>query len=302
MGKEPWKRSFAANLVAEEFLRLRHRLIPYLYSANYRTHTEGIPLCEPMYYSHDRDEAYEARNQYMFGSQLLVCPVTTPADKHLNLAKTRVWLPDGHWTDFFTGRIYQGGQWVDLHRDLNTIPVLAKEGAIVPMYNRADANDLSLEQPLDIHIWQGNGEFKLYEDDGETNSADCAITCLTLTETKEGLRFAISPAEEIGTPLPRNRYFNLIFRDITDAEVTVNGEPAGYSTRGIPVLVDPAERIIVELSSVKKAVNPPKEKLRTDLLTRVQGEVIWKNAVLGSTKKMPKFVRDALAELDALEY
>jgi hypothetical protein len=302
MGKEPWKRSFAANLVAEQFLRLRHQLIPYLYSANYSTYAEGIPLCEPMYYSNDREEAYQAKNQYMFGSQLLVCPVTSPADKHLNQAKTRVWLPEGRWTDFFTGRIYRGGQWVDMHRDLNAIPVFAKEGAIVPMYHKAESNDLSLEQPLDIHIWRGSGQFKLYEDDGETNSPDCAITNLTLTETKDGLRFVISPAEEIGKPLPRNRYFNLIFRDVTEAEVTVNGEPARYSAKGIPVLVDPAEKIVVEFFAIKKAVNPPKENLRTNLLTRIQGDVIWKNAVLNSPKKMPKFVLDALAELDALEY
>ena len=67
-------------------------------------------------------------------------------------------------------------------------------------------------------------------------------------------------------------------------------------------MMDPGRQIIVELSEVAKTVNLPKEKLRTDLLTRVQGEVIWKNAVLNSPKKMPKFVRDALAELDALEY
>ena len=302
MGKEPWKRSYAANMVAEKFLRLRHRLIPYLYSANYRTHAEAVPLCEPMYYSHDRDEAYQAKNQYLFGSELLVCPVTTPGHKHLNLSKTRVWLPEGRWTDFFTGRIYNGGGWVDMHRDLDSIPVFAKEGAIVPMYHSGENNDLSLDQPLDIHIWRGSGYFNLYEDDGETNSSDRAVTNMTLTETGGGLQFIISPAKQTGQLLPKNRYFNLIFRDISEATVTVNGESAGYCANGIPVLTDPGKEIVVVLTDIRKTVNPPREKLRTELLTRIQGEVIWKNSVLNSPKKMPKFVRDALAELDALEY
>lgn len=302
MGKEPWKRSWAANTVSEKFLRLRHQLIPYLYSANYRTHTEGIPLCEPMYYSCDCDEAYEAKNQYLFGSQLLVCPVTTPADKNLNLAKTRVWLPEGRWTDFFTGRIYKGGRWVDMHRDLDSIPVLAGEGAIVPMYHSAETNDLSLEQPLDIHIWRGNGSFDLYEDDGETNSPEHALTRMTVTEKGSTLRFVIHPAQEVGKPLPGSRYFNLIFRDIDHARVTANGIPMKFTRKGIPLMIEPAEEIVVDLTEIITSVNPPREQLRTDLLTRVQGEVVWKNAVLNSIKKMPGFVRDALAELDALEY
>ncbi len=302
MGKEPWKRSFAANTVAEAFLRLRHQLIPYLYTANYRTHTEGIPLCEPMYYSHDREEAYDAKNQCMFGSQLLVCPVTTPADKRLNLAKTPVWLPEGRWTDFFTGRIYRGGQWVAMHRDLDSIPVLAKEGAIVPMYRSADSNDLSLEQPLDIHIWRGCGEFTLYEDDGETNDSRYALTPMTISAEGETLCFQIHTAEGNPEILPEIRSFRLIFRDIAKAEASVNGCATRFDSTGICLELSPKENVRLELKQIVPMVNPPREQLKTNLLTRVQGEVIWKNAVLTSPKKMPKSIQSALAELDALVY
>ena len=302
MGKEPWKRSFAANTVAEAFLRLRHKLIPYLYTANYRTHTDGAPLCTPMYYDYDIEDAYEAKNQYLFGSQLLVCPVTTPAHKQLNLAKTPVWLPEGRWTDFFTGRIYKGGQWVQMHRDLDSIPVLAKEGAIVPMYHNADTNNLSLEQPLDIHIWRGNGHFELYEDDGETNAAAYAITPMTVTEEGNTLRFVIGAARGDRVILPEKRCMNLVFRDVLAAKVCINGQEVPFRRQGIPLDTNPGREYVVELTEISHAENPPKAQLRTDLLTRVQGEVIWKNAVLNSEKKLPKFVREALIELDALKY
>ena len=302
MGKEPWKRSFAANAVAEYFLRLRHKLIPYLYSANYRTHSQGEPLCAPMYYDHDREEAYKAKNQYMFGGQLLVCPVTTPAEKKLNLAKTAVWLPEGRWTDFFTGRIYQGGQWVAMHRDLDSIPVLAKEGAIVPMYAQGETNDLALDQPLDIHIWRGNGSFDLYEDDGLTNDCRHAITPMAQVMEGEKLQFTIGKAQGAPEILPENRRFRLVFRDITQARLKVNGQEIPFHAEGIEICVSPNQETILELENIQALTNPPKEQLRTELLTRVQGEIVWKNAVLNSQKRMPGFVKDALKELDCLVY
>ncbi len=300
MGKEPWKRSFAANAVAEKFLRLRHSLIPYLYSANYRTHTEGEPLCCPMYYDYDCPEAYEANNQYIFGSQLLVCPVTAPADKRLNLAKTRVWLPEGRWTDFFTDRIYQGGQWVNMYRDLDTIPVLAGEGSIVPMYHNADSNSLSPDQPLDIHIWRGNGSFHLYEDDGETSRETHAITLLQVEEHNDSIRFTVHAADGDLSILPAERTVYLLFRDVRSASVLVNGEPADFDSTGLCVTIHPDRKMEVELRDIQPTENPTQERLRTDLMTRIQGQIVWKNAVLNDRKKMPQWIKDALEEAQAL--
>ena len=302
MGKEPWKRSFAANTVAEKFLRLRHQMIPYLYTANYRTHIAGEPLCAPMYYDYDRDEAYEARNQYFFGSQLLVCPVTTPADKRLNLAKTPVWLPEGRWTDFFTGQIYRGGGWVNMHRDLDSIPVLAKEGSIVPMYRSGETNDLSLDQPLEIHIWRGNGQYELYEDDGESNRENHLITPMQVEEEGSTLRFTIRGAEGDLSLVPKQRTVTLIFRDIEHAQVLVQDQQVTYTRKGIDIIVDTAKGSVITLTQVSASKNRPREELRTNLLTRVQGEVVWKNAIFSNERKMPRFLREALAELDALEY
>ena len=291
MGKEPWKRSFAVRCVSEQFLRLRHRLIPYLYSANYRTHTEGIPVCMPMYYEYDCDDAYQAKNQYLFGEKLLVCPITQPADKRLNLAWTKVWLPDGRWTDIFTGQIYRGGRWVKLYRDLDTIPVLAPAGAIIPMYENADSNDLSMEQSLEINIWRGNGTFELYEDDGETNAyrhGRYAITSFAVSEDDSGIHFVINPP--VGDPsiLPKERRFILRFRDFLDEQGREVVMPITYT----------GTKLQLHLNGQTFAENPPKQELRTNLLTRVQGSNQWKNMIF--SKHLPGFVQDALDELDAL--
>jgi alpha-glucosidase (family GH31 glycosyl hydrolase) len=291
MGKEPWKRSFAAMTVSEDFLRLRHKLIPYLYSANYRTHTEGIPVCMPLYYDYDCEDAYKAKNQYLFGSQLLVCPITQPADKRLNLAWTKAWLPEGRWTDIFNGRIYEGGKWVKLYRDLDSIPVLASAGAIVPMYASADSNDLTLDQPLEIHVWRGNGAFELYEDDGETNAyrqGAYAITKFTVTEDDTGIHFVIHPPVGDGSILPKERQFILRFRDLLDESGREVVMPVTFK----------GAKLQLHLNGCKTAVNVSKNELKTDLLTRVQGSNQWKNMVF--SKRLPGFVQDAMDEFDAM--
>ncbi len=286
MGKEPWKRSYAVERVAEDFLRLRHRLIPYLYTANYRTHTLGEPICMPMYYRYDDAEAYEQKNQYIFGGQLLVCPVTTPMDKRLNLSKTRVWLPEGRWTDIFNGRVYEGDKYVDMYRDIDSIPVLAPQGAIIPMYRSGDTNDLSLTQPLEINIWRGNGHYELYEDDGETNSYKCgryAITSFDLTERAGGIRLTVTPPTDSHGILPPEREMYIRFCDIDTEEIklTVGCEP-----------------IVIELDNIKPAPATSIEEERSALLTRVQGSNDRKTRLFG--KKPPAYVASALAELDAL--
>ena len=288
MGKEPWKRSFAANKVAEDFLRLRHKLIPYLYSANYRTHKLGEPICMPMYYKYDLPDAYKPKNQYIFGSQLLVAPITQPANKRLNLACVDVWLPEGRWTDIFNGRIYSGNRWVRMYRDMDSIPVLAKEGAIVPMYKNVGTNDLSLSQELEIHVWRGNGHYELYEDDGETleyQNGEFAITSFDLKEQNNSLSITITPPTDSKGLLPNERKMTLKFRDLmcNDISVTLSNEP-----------------ITIELKDVKPMKNESKEELKNAILTRTQGKNSWKNKAFKS--KLPRFINDAISELDSLIY
>ena len=117
----------------EDFLRLRHRLIPYLYTMDHRAYEEDIPLMLPMYYNYpETEEAYHVPNEYAFGSELIAAPVTTPRISGLNAAKTKVWLPDGVFYDIFTERKYRGNRNIMMYRGINSIPVLAKAGAIIP--------------------------------------------------------------------------------------------------------------------------------------------------------------------------
>ena len=158
--REPWRYGERARRVMTSFLRLRHRLVPYLYTMNRRAHVDGEPLVQPMYYEHPDDaDAYRVRNQYLFGDRLLVAPITTPADRATGLGAVRAWLPPGRWTDVFTGVTYRGGTTILLHRDLDTIPVLAPAGAILPL--AADAQQgVANPDALELRVYAGaDGEF-----------------------------------------------------------------------------------------------------------------------------------------------
>ncbi len=166
--KEPSYYMGGTGLIAEEFLRLRHQMIPYLYSAMLDTHDTGRALMEPMYYEYpDEEAAYHCPNQYFFGSQLIVRPITEKADEK-GMAKTEVWLPEGKWTDIFTGETYEGGKTVSMVRFFESIPVLAKEGGFFVLDGRKHTNDLSAPDHLRIMAMNGNGSYTLREDEAST--------------------------------------------------------------------------------------------------------------------------------------
>ncbi|MCI9489613.1 MAG: DUF5110 domain-containing protein [Dorea sp.] len=184
-GKEPWRYKTEIREMMGRFLRLRHQLIPYLYTMNHRAYEEGIPVILPMYYHYPMNqEAYHVRNQYEFGSELIVAPVTSPRIQGLNVAKIKVWLPEGIYFDFFTGRKYRGGRMIAMYRGIEAIPVLAKAGAIVPMTHEIqDAGSNPGE--LCIHIFAGAcGKFTLYEDDNisqKYQEGQCVLTNMHFT-------------------------------------------------------------------------------------------------------------------------
>ena len=155
--KEPWRFPPAARTAMADALRFRHRLLPYLDTMNHRAASEGAPLVQPMYWAYpERPEAYRLRNQFTFGTQLLVAPITSPAEKSTLLGGTTAWLPAGHWVDLFTGLRYAGGREITLHRNGSSIPVLAPAGAIIPLDAAAQpGNGAGLPAALEIWIVPG---------------------------------------------------------------------------------------------------------------------------------------------------
>lgn len=227
-GKEPWNYNAIACQVMKRYLRLRHALIPYLYTMNCDAALKGRPLIRPMYYPEpERREAYEVPNEYYFGTEMIVCPITHPHDKASGTGSFRAWLPEGQWFDFFNGMVYDGGRMLTLHRDIEDIPVLVKAGGIVPMADYEEFTN-SVENPssLRIRIYPGaNGNFVLQEDND--GGADRRSVSTSMDWNWEENVFTIcKPLGDLEV-IPAMRTFTLEFMNISSVspEVTVDGRP-----------------------------------------------------------------------------
>jgi alpha-glucosidase (family GH31 glycosyl hydrolase) len=232
--KEPWMYDGAVKGIMVRFLQLRHRLVPYLYSMNYRCHAQDELLIQPLYYAYpEQPQAYTHPNQYFFGDSLIVCPITAPLNDELRMAGAALWLPEGMYFDFFTGVRYGGNCEMKMYRTLETIPVLAKAGAIIPMTEATEArqNGAALPSAFEIRVYGGaDGKHRLYEDDGETQAyqnGDCAPTDLSFVwRDHSATRFTLHTA--VQKPwLPARREFTVSFIGVvknTLFNVILNGQ------------------------------------------------------------------------------
>jgi alpha-glucosidase (family GH31 glycosyl hydrolase) len=226
-GKEPWNFHAAAESAMVAALRLRHAMVPYLYTMNRRASYDNEPLVQPLYWDYPQiQDAYKLTDEFRFGTELLVAPIVDPMDRSVQMAKADVWLPRGEWFDFFDGRRYDSrpdaGRRLEAWRGLDRIPVFAKAGAIVPLQRPVDGEALNcVDNPrsLRIMVFPGaNGSFTLWEDDGAPERAvRWASTIMTLNVGQggdDGAVFRIEPVCGVCDVVPERRDWELVFRGV----------------------------------------------------------------------------------------
>ncbi|HYJ74667.1 MAG TPA: TIM-barrel domain-containing protein, partial [Kineosporiaceae bacterium] len=234
--KEPWSFGPLAREIQTRYLRLRHRLVPYLHTMNHRAAADGVPLVVPLYHRwpHD-DQAYRHPTQFAFGTDLLVAPITSPNDPRTTTGSVRAWLPDGVWVDVLTDLVYDGGREVVLHRDLAGIPVLAPAGGIVPLDAReVPSGDPVNPEALEVLVVAGaDGSFELVEDDGTGDGLDPATVVRTPIRYEQATgRVTVGPALGALSAIPAERSWTIRF-----VAADAPGEPSAAVDAG-PVRVE----------------------------------------------------------------
>ena len=208
-GKEPWRYRKEVELIMDKFLRLRHQMIPYLHTMNRRASEEGIPLIQPLYYQNPgKWDAFRMKNEYYFGSDILVNPITQPVSTATRMGKVMTLLPEGTWIDLFTGTVYNGDRKIELYRSLDSIPVLAKAGAIVTLDARTTGNKIDNPDILKVIVAAGaDGSFRL--DEEATDNVWCSTT-FTYQWGDEAV-LTITPEKTKLEGMPAERAYELIF-------------------------------------------------------------------------------------------
>lgn len=293
--KEPWCFEEKTEAIMKNYLQLRHRLFPYIYTMNYRNNKELEPLVQPMYYAYPkRSAAYEMKNQFMFGSELMVAPITSPNNKVTQLGSVKIWLPEGDWFDFFSGLHYtsKAGRTLSVHRKINDYPVFAKAGAIVPMqagYALEAGND------LEVVIFPGkSNSFTLYEDAGDGSEFERGEYVMTEMNLAWGDTpvVTVKPAQGALKLLPKTRKYKFVLRGYGEnisIKAFVDGKEvettATYDTKTFSMLVEVSvdttseaqlfisgDTLIADNGDVVARCSNLLQKSRMDIVTK--GEIV----------------------------
>lgn len=156
----PWVYDEEAVDVVRRFSQLKCQLIPYLYSQGVKTHMTGVPMMRSMVmeFQDDPSTAYLDR-QYMLGDSLMVAPVFNEK------GRVSYYLPQGKWTNLFTGEISMGGVWRDEVCDYLSIPLWVRENSILPvnMEQKQAADDYRETLTLKVYGLENEASTEIYE-------------------------------------------------------------------------------------------------------------------------------------------
>jgi alpha-glucosidase len=208
-------------------LKLRQRLIPYLYTLFEECHRSGTPILRPLLFEYPEDETiYTADDEFLFGDALLVAPVTRPGIEHRH-----VYLPQGIWFHYWTGERFDGPAHVLAHGPLGEPPLYVKASTAVPMGPEMGHTGERAVDPLTFLLYpaDGAGESALYEDAGEGfgykngEYSRRAVSC-----EESGGRVTVRLGEREGSLVPKREALHLELRGFGSApdSVEVDGEGA----------------------------------------------------------------------------
>jgi alpha-glucosidase len=162
--QEPWAFGEECERISRQFIELRYHLLPYLYTAFWQSAQRGLPMMRPLVLAFQDDPHVPGiDDQFMFGDAFLVAPVVDEG-----ATSRRVYLPRGRWVDFWEGTLTAGPQITRLVAPLDRLPLLVRAGSVVPAW---PVMQYTGERPVDqlvLHVYPGDGEGWLYEDDGHT--------------------------------------------------------------------------------------------------------------------------------------
>lgn len=174
----PWDFPEHAARIAVDALRLRYRLMPYLYSAAVESARTGMPMMRALLVDAPEDPAaWTAELEYLLGPDLLVAPMTDPDGSR------QVYLPAGDWVDYWTGTVHSGQRYLPVHKPLEQIPLFVRYGALIPVVPLADTVADGPFTDVTVVSWGAvDGRTVIRDVDGDT----------VVVAARDGDRFAVT--------------------------------------------------------------------------------------------------------------
>jgi alpha-glucosidase len=162
---EPWRFGKYYEDIIRKYLKLRYRLLPFLYARMEEAHRTGVPVFRPLLLNFQNDaETLNIDDEFMIGDDLLVAPILKPG-----ATARRLYLPQGQWFDYWTGTEYRGEQMIRVEAPLEIVPMFVRGGAILPLGPEMNWVGEKSSNPITFHVYpdrNGRALASLYEDDG----------------------------------------------------------------------------------------------------------------------------------------
>jgi alpha-glucosidase len=221
---EPWSYGEGIEEIARNYISLRYKLLPYLYSLFYQSSRTGLPVVRSLAIEHSFEdiiyqEEYQA--QYYFGPNILVAPITSLQ----TIAK--IYLPEGSWYDLFTGLKYEGASEIYMDTPLDKIPLLVKASSVIPSQGAVQSTKENPGSELVLHVYKGSDHstFEYYEDDGSTFAYEHGDFYLRTIEF-DGKQGSITLIEPQGKFKSRFQSVKMVLHGFSaDLQFKINGEP-----------------------------------------------------------------------------
>ncbi len=207
---EPWKYGQTVEDNMRYMLNLRYRLLPYIYSEAWQITKNGSTMMRGLVMDFNGDTAaINQRYQYMFGKAILVAPIT-----RAGISEWDVYLPKAAiWYDFWTGKRFEGGQYIETNAPLDKIPLFIRSGSILPLGKPVQYTGEKPADTLEIRVYKGaDGIFTLYEDETDNYNYEKGIYA-TITFTWNDAKGALTISDRHGSfpGMLKERIFNIVF-------------------------------------------------------------------------------------------
>ncbi|PZP48607.1 MAG: alpha-xylosidase, partial [Pseudopedobacter saltans] len=235
LNKELWEFRGKYYDAIYDAVKLRYRLAPYIYTMARKTYDSAIAICRPMYYDYPTDSnAYQFKDQYAFGDDILVAPITEPSTN--GISTKRIWLPpNDNWYEWNTGTLLKGGQIVDRKFSLDEYPIYVKAGAIIPMNSDSVQNLDGQPSTISLGVFPGMQNpsvGNLYEDPGNNKNYvndNSTTSYRTSLDAQNNISFVINPVKGNfkGMQLKR-KYIVRFYGKSIPSSVWVNGKNVLY--------------------------------------------------------------------------
>ncbi len=225
---EPYKYPEQQDIILP-LIRARYSWLPYNYTLAYENASAGQPLVRPLnFYSEGSTKYDDITDEYLWGRDILVAPVTTPST-----TERRVIFPDGLWVDYsHPSKYYHGGDTINYPAPLGVLPLFVRAGAFIPQadYNMNSTLDYRADNyTVNYYPYLGESEYVMYEDDRKstTSLSEGQYSLITFRgdASVEGINIEVSAQGTYpGAPTVKEMTFKIHLIDVRPNEINVDGK------------------------------------------------------------------------------